>query len=205
MMAADTSDAIEAYVELHREEAIGFLAELVKVPSDNPPGDCVAHAARAAELLEGMGLEVERHPVPEQVVRAAGMVAVTNLVVRRRFGPGRVVALNAHGDVVPPGDGWTHDPYGAVVENGWMYGRGVAVSKSDFATYAFAVRALVEAAEPDHGTVELHLTYDEEAGGEIGPTWLLEQVSAAPTSRSPPASATPSSPRTMAACTSRSR
>src|SRR3546814_17513036 len=59
-----------------------------------------------------------------------------------------------------------------------MYGRGVAVSKSDFATYAYALLALDAAAEAGaalRGAVELHLTYDEEAGGEIGPRWLLEQ------------------------------
>jgi succinyl-diaminopimelate desuccinylase len=89
-----------------------------------------------------------------------------------------VIALNAHGDVVPPGEGWTKDPYGAEVLDGWMHGRGVAVSKSDFATYAFALLALRAAAEAGarlHGTVELHLTYDEEVGGEIGPRWLIEQ------------------------------
>jgi acetylornithine deacetylase/succinyl-diaminopimelate desuccinylase-like protein len=102
------------------------------------------------------------------------MISATNLVIRRRFGPGPVVALNAHGDVVPPGEGWSVDPYGAVVRDGVMYGRGVAVSKSDFATYAFAVKAL-EAAGQARGTVELHFTYDEEAGGAIGPAWLLSQ------------------------------
>ena len=70
------------------------------------------------------------------------MIGCTNLVVRHRFGDGPVVALNAHGDVVPPGEGWTRDPYGAEIVDGWMYGRGVAVSKSDFATYAFALLAL---------------------------------------------------------------
>ena len=57
-----------------------------------------------------------------------------------------------------------------------MYGRGVAVSKSDFATYAFALRALLAAAAAGRaldGTIELHFTYDEEAGGAIGPAWLL--------------------------------
>ncbi len=58
--------------------------------------------------------------------------ALTNLVVRHRFGEGPTIALNAHGDVVPPGEGWTRDPYGAEVVDGWMYGRGVAVSKSRF-------------------------------------------------------------------------
>ena len=133
---------------------------------------------RAAELLEGLGFTVERHPVPDELVRANGMISCTNLVVRKRFGDGPVVALNAHGDVVPPGEGWTTDPYGAEIVDGWMYGRGVAVSKSDFATYAFALLALQAAAEAGarlDGTVELHLTYDEEVGGEIGPRWLIEQ------------------------------
>jgi len=167
----DLSQAIDAAFDAETR----FLAELVKVPSDNPPGDCAAHAERAAELLEGMGFTVERHRVPDALVRANGMVSAVNLVVRHRFGDGPVVALNAHGDVVPPGEGWTRDPYGAEVVDGWMYGRGVAVSKSDFATYAFALKALIAAGSDLKGTVELHLTYDEEAGGEIGPKWLLDE------------------------------
>jgi acetylornithine deacetylase/succinyl-diaminopimelate desuccinylase-like protein len=101
------------------------------------------------------------------------MISATNLIVRHRFGPGAVIALNAHGDVVPPGEGWVTDPYGAEIINGWMYGRGVAVSKSDIATYAFALAALRESGLKLGGTVELHITYDEESGGEIGPAWLL--------------------------------
>ena len=136
---------VAAFLDRELEAQAAFLAELVKVPSDNPPGDCAAHAERAATLLEELGSQVERHPVPEDSVRANGMVSCINLVVRRRFGEGGpVIALNAHGDVVPPGEGWTSDPYGAEIVDGWMYGRGVAVSKSDFATYAWALRALEE-------------------------------------------------------------
>jgi acetylornithine deacetylase/succinyl-diaminopimelate desuccinylase family protein len=159
-----------------------FLAELVKVPSDNPPGDCAAHAARAKQLLEQLGFAVEAHAVPAAAVAASGMKSVTNLIVRHRFGDGPVIALNAHGDVVPPGLGWRLDPYGAAVEDGphgaVMYGRGVAVSKSDFATYAWALLALKAAAAQGArlaGTIELHFTYDEEVGGDIGPKWLLDQ------------------------------
>lgn len=174
-LAATLDEAVNARFD----EEVRFLAELVKVPSDNPPGDCAPHAVRAAELLEAMGFTVERHPVPADLVRANGMISATNLVIRHRFGdgptPGPTVALNAHGDVVPPGEGWSSDPYGAEIRDGVMYGRGVAVSKSDFATYAFALRALIASQAPLKGTVELHLTYDEEAGGEIGPKWLLDQ------------------------------
>ncbi|WP_321340810.1 ArgE/DapE family deacylase [Breoghania sp.] len=168
---------MKAAVEARWAEEVEFFKELVKVPSDNPPGDCEAHALRASELLEGLGFKVEQHPVPEPFVRQNGMRSVTNLIVRQVFGEGTgpVIAMNAHGDVVPAGDGWTTDPYGGEEFNGAVYGRGAAVSKSDFATYTFALLALI--AEPDglNGTVELHFTYDEEAGGFVGPKWLIEQ------------------------------
>lgn len=170
-----TQDRIRACLAASRASQMAFLAELVKTPSDNPPGDCARHAARAAELLEGLGFTVERHVVPDNIVRAAGMVSATNLIIRRRFGDGPVIALNAHGDVVPPGEGWTRDPYGADIVDGWMVGRGIAVSKSDFATYAFALLALEQVAPSLRGTIELHFTYDEEAGGEIGPALLLKE------------------------------
>ncbi len=117
-----------------------------------------------------------------------------------------MIALNAHGDVVPPGQGWTHDPYGAEEKGGAIYGRGAAVSKSDFATYAFALLALKDDPAGLDGTVELHLTYDEETGGFIGPQWLLEaEAHQARLSRSRPASPMRSSPRITACCIWRSR
>jgi len=160
-----------------------FLAELVKVPSDNPPGDCQPHAVRATELLQALGFEVEVHRVPADLVRANGMITATNLIVRRMFGTGGpTIALNAHGDVVPPGRGWTKDPYGGEIvtdpiHGPVMYGRGVAVSKSDFATFTWALLGLQELQSHGvtlNGAVELHLTYDEEVGGTIGPQWLIE-------------------------------
>jgi succinyl-diaminopimelate desuccinylase len=168
----DSAAEITAFLDSQRERQEALLAELVRVPSDNPPGDCAPHAARTRALLEGLGLPVEAHAVLEAECRTAGMRSATNLIVRRRFGPGPTVALNAHGDVVPPGEGWTADPYGAEVRDGWMLGRGVAVSKCDIATYAFALLAL-QGAGLARGTLELHVTYDEEAGGSIGPQWLL--------------------------------
>lgn len=162
-------------IDMHDASREEFLAELVRHPSDNPAGDCTPHAAMTAALLERLGFHVERHVVPEALVRAHGMVSCTNLIVRHGFGPGPTIALNAHGDVVPPGEGWSADPYGAEIRDGWMYGRGAAVSKSDIASYAFALKALKESKLVLKGTIELHITYDEETGGEIGPGWLLAE------------------------------
>lgn len=166
---------LDAWVDAHFDEQVRFLQSLVRVPTDTPPGNNAPHAVRTAELLKEMGLEAEAHAVPTQQVRDYGMESITNLIVRREYGPGRRVALNAHGDVVPPGDGWQHDPYGAEIENGSLYGRAAAVSKSDFASFTYAVRALEAVAKPSHGAVELHFTYDEEFGGLLGPGWLLSQ------------------------------
>jgi len=168
-------EALDAWIDAHFDEEVRFLQALVQVPTDTPPGDNAPHAERTAQLLAAFGFAAETFPIPEAEVRAQGMASITNLIVRRRYGAGRTIALNAHGDVVPPGEGWTHDPYGGEIADGKLYGRAAAVSKSDFATYTFATRALESLQRPLAGSVELHFTYDEEFGGELGPGWLLER------------------------------
>jgi acetylornithine deacetylase/succinyl-diaminopimelate desuccinylase-like protein len=166
-------DKLDAWVDAHFDQEVGFLQALVRVPTDTPPGNNAPHAERTAQLLEGFGYRAEKHPVPQAEVQAYGLQSITNLIVRRRFGDGPTIALNAHGDVVPPGEGWTHDPYAGEIEGGRIYGRAAAVSKSDFASFTFALRALESLNAPLKGSVELHFTYDEEFGGEMGPGWLL--------------------------------
>ena len=166
-------DKLDAWVDAHFDEEVRFLQELVRVPTPTPPGANAPHAERTAELLKQFGFEAEKHPVPQAEVLAYGLESITNLIVRRKYGAGKTIALNAHGDVVPPGEGWTHDPYGAEIKDGKMYGRATAVSKSDFASFTFAVRALESLGAKLNGSVELHFTYDEEFGGEMGPGWLL--------------------------------
>ena len=167
--------ALDDWVDTHFTEETAFLQQLVRVPTDTPPGHNAPHAERTAELLQAFGFEAEKYPVPQADVLAYGMQSITNLIVRRRYGPGPTIALNAHGDVVPPGDGWTHDPYSGEIVDGKIYGRATAVSKSDFASFTFAVRALESLGIALKGSVELHFTYDEEFGGELGPGWLLKQ------------------------------
>jgi acetylornithine deacetylase/succinyl-diaminopimelate desuccinylase-like protein len=166
------------WVDAHHAEQIEFLRAIVRVPSDTPPGDNAPAAEKAAELVAAMGFTVERHAVPADFLHAYGMKSVTNLIVRQRFGSGGpTIALNAHGDVVPPGEGWTRPPYEGVIEGGRMYARGVAVSKSDIATYTYALaalRALAQNGTVLNGAVELHFTYDEEFGGLAGPGYLLD-------------------------------
>jgi succinyl-diaminopimelate desuccinylase len=173
-----TYHQLDAWVDAHFDDEVRFLQALVRVPTDTPPGNNAPHAERAAELLDAMGLPAQKFAVPQDEVHAAGLQSITNLLVRRQYGEGaggsgKTVLLNAHGDVVPPGEGWSKDPYGGEIEGGKMYGRATAVSKCDFASYAFALRALEAVARPTKGSVELLFTYDEEFGGEVGPAWML--------------------------------
>jgi succinyl-diaminopimelate desuccinylase len=124
-----------------------------------------------------MGLDAEKHPVPEAEVQAAGLQSITNLVVRRRYGGRPDRALNAHGDVVPPGEGWTHDPYGGEIVPTASSTAARRREQVRFRHLHLRVRALeVPWARPRPAGcgVELHFTYDEEFGGEVGPGWLLK-------------------------------
>ena len=169
-------DQLDAWIDAHFDDEVRFLQALVRVPTDTPPGDNAPHAECTARLLREFAFDAESHAVPADAVHEYGLRSLTNLVVRRRYGlAGRVIGLNAHGDVVPPGEGWTQDPYGGQVVDGQLYGRAAAVSKSDFATYVFATRALETLRGGLDGGVELYFTYDEEFGGTLGPGWLLEQ------------------------------
>jgi acetylornithine deacetylase/succinyl-diaminopimelate desuccinylase-like protein len=110
----NTYEQLDAWIDAHFDEQVRFLQELIRVPTDTPTRQqraaCRAHRRSAARD----GLDAEKHPVPEAEVRAAGLESITNLVVRRTYGDGgRTVLLNAHGDVVPPGEGWTTTPTAA--------------------------------------------------------------------------------------------
>jgi succinyl-diaminopimelate desuccinylase len=175
-MTTQTQDKLTGWIDAHFDEQVAFLQQVVRIPTDTPPGNNAPHADAVAHMVEAFGWSAEKHAVPAQAVHDYGMESITNLIIRRPYAAGGpTIALNAHGDVVPPGEGWTKPPYGGVIEDGFMYGRATAVSKCDFSTFIFAVRALEALGVPLKGGLELHFTYDEEFGGLLGPGWLLEQ------------------------------
>ncbi|MEY3953468.1 MAG: Acetylornithine deacetylase [Pseudomonadota bacterium] len=171
---------LDQWIDQHFDEEIEFLQSLVQIPTDTPPGNNTPHAQHTASKLRDMGFKPELFEVPSEQVHEAGLQSITNVVTRVALDmPGKTLALNAHGDVVPPGEGWTHPPYGAEIEDGVLYGRASAVSKSDFATFTYAVLALNALRRSKGlrlaGQLELHFTYDEEFGGLLGPGYLLTQ------------------------------
>ena len=67
----NTYQALDQWINSHFDEEVAFLRELVRVPTDTPPGNNAPHAERTAELLAGLDYTAEKHAVPESEVRAA--------------------------------------------------------------------------------------------------------------------------------------
>ncbi|MFC0335560.1 ArgE/DapE family deacylase [Paenibacillus sepulcri] len=178
----DDKAKLAAWLQNHESEMIDLLGKLVSAPSDNPPGNCASIAEVVVRELTDRGFEPFMDVVPKEETLAAGMAEGRNVVADTLLGTGTgpVIALNAHGDVVPPGEGWTYDPYGSIIAEGKLYGRGAAVSKSDIAVYTYAVMALRECGVEADGRLCLAITFDEETGGEIGPQRLLREGFIAP-------------------------
>ena len=90
-------------------------------------------------------------------------------------GANKSFGFNGHTDFVPVGDlaAWTHDPFGAEVVDGFMYGRGATDMKSGVAAFAAAAIDFIRETPPD-GAVILAITGDEEADATDGTVALLD-------------------------------
>jgi len=169
-------DRVLAEVDSLAEEAVAFAAELVRIPTVNPPGDLYAECARAlGDRLRAGGFEVEYHPAEGRPEHTAAHPRINVVGARRGSGRGPVLHLNGHTDVVPAGDGWTVDPFGGVVRDGRLYGRGSSDMKAGIAAAFFATEAIRRAGVELAGTIEISGTVDEESGGFAGVAWLAEK------------------------------
>lgn len=149
-------------------ELIRICQQLVRIPSENPPGDTRAIAGFVYDYLRAQGLPAKlvapRMEMPNVICTVEGE------------GAGRHLVFNGHLDTYPAGDlsGWTCDPYEAVVKDGRMYGRGVADMKAGVACslYAFCMLAKYGGWP---GKLSLTLVSDEETGGTWGTEYLLRE------------------------------
>jgi len=170
-----TVDRILAEVDRAAEEIVQFTVDLVRMPTVNPPGDEYESCARfLGDHLRQRQFDVEYIVAdgrPEHTARHPRV----NVVASRRGGNGPVVHLNGHIDVVPPGEGWTLDPFAGVVRDGRIFGRGVCDMKAGIAAAVYAAEAIARAGVALPGTLEISGTVDEESGGFAGVAWLAEQ------------------------------
>jgi acetylornithine deacetylase len=126
---------------------LDLLRELVAIPSVS--GEEEAVAAYVEATVRGWGLDVARDDTSVRVE------------VRGR-GSGPTLALVSHLDVVPPGAGWTRDPFTPVTEGDRLYGRGSGDAKASVAAMLYAARDVEERGGLDAGRVVVVLGYGEE-------------------------------------------
>ncbi len=168
-------DRVLAEVEAARDEIVAFTAEMIRIPTVNPPGACYRECAELiGHRLEMTGLAVEYVEAEGRPEHTAEHPRV-NVVGRGAARPGRPrLHLNGHFDVVPPGEEWTVDPFAGVVREARIYGRGASDMKSGIAAAVFAVEALRRAGVELAGAVDISATVDEESGGFAGVAHLCE-------------------------------
>src|SRR5215831_12399127 len=163
------ADRVLAAVDTLVDEAVAFASSLIRIPTVNPPGahydDCARHIGG---VLSSFGYAVEYHVASDRPEHSTAHPRVNVVATLPAPAPGPTIHLNGHIDVVPPGEGWTVDPFGGLVRDGFLWGRGAADMKSGLAAAVFACEAIRRAGVPRAGTVELSGTVDEESGGLAG-------------------------------------
>ena len=150
------------------QETIALLRRLLRINTENPPGNEEPAARLLEEYLAALGFETELHEA---------VPARTSLVARLRgAGGGRTLIMNGHLDIGPIGQGWTKDPLGGEIEDGRIYARGVSDMKSGVAAMVSAARAVVRSGMPRRGDLILMPTADESSGGRLGMGHLVSAL-----------------------------
>jgi succinyl-diaminopimelate desuccinylase len=166
-------DEVLRAVDALTGEMVGFTRELVRIPTINPPGECYTQCAGViADKLREFGYTVETLAATGLPEHSDQYPRINVVGVMNAGGP--AVHFNGHYDVVPPGSGWSVDPFGGELRDGRIFGRGTCDQKAGIAASIYAVEAIRRAGLQLHGSVEQSATPDEESGGFAGVAYLCD-------------------------------
>jgi len=155
-------------VDEGRDRWIELLQEVIRRPTDNPPGNTRELALFMKHFLEKAGIKVE---LVEPKVDGPNLIASIKYSEN-----GRHLILNGHIDQFPVEqlDQWMVAPYSGQIRNGRIYGRGAADMKAGSTALAVVMILLAESTVRLRGKATLTLVSDEETGGEWGTGWLVQ-------------------------------
>lgn len=176
------------YIDLHADDLVGNLQQLVGIPTVNPPGeDYDSITAYLTNELISAGLNARRYPISRPLLRRAlppeqqaypRFNVLGKLPVR---GAKKTIHFNAHFDVVPVSGEWRHgSPFSGALEQGWIYGRGTSDMKGSIASLLLALRALRATGTQPKMNVEVSFTADEETDSVLGTGWLVQHAPICP-------------------------
>jgi succinyl-diaminopimelate desuccinylase len=161
------TEVLLAEIDAGADEWVRLLQEFVRKPTPNPPGDTRDGTAHLASFLAARGIE---HRLIAPLPEAPNLVAQFEAVR-----PGRHLVLNGHIDVFPAGDAgrWKHDPWSGAIEDGRLYGRGVADMKCGTTSSVITYALLHKHRDRLAGKLSLTCVSDEETGGRWGAGYLF--------------------------------
>ncbi|MFT4881908.1 MAG: acetylornithine deacetylase/succinyl-diaminopimelate desuccinylase-like protein [Salinirussus sp.] len=150
------------------DDPVSLLQGLVRFDTTNPPGDERACVEWTERLLDAAGFETDTYASdpdrPNLVARLPG------------DGPASPLLLYGHVDVVPTeGQDWTHPPFAGVIEDGFVWGRGTLDMKGGVAMLLAAALRAARGEGTLAGDLMMMVVSDEEAGGEAGAAYMVEQ------------------------------
>ncbi|MFC3722172.1 MAG: acetylornithine deacetylase/succinyl-diaminopimelate desuccinylase family protein [Neoaquamicrobium sediminum] len=163
-------------IDDRRDELVALTADLIRFPTVNPPGEAYTPCA------EFIANRLRKRRFETQLIRGqdtpgdSDRYPRTNVVARfdgRGHGP--TVHFNSHIDVVEAGEGWTVDPYGGIVKDGRVYGRGACDMKGGLAASIIAAEVFMDVYPDFPGAIEISGTVDEESGGFGGVAYLASK------------------------------
>jgi len=158
-------------VDRQREEIVGFLRELLRIPSVTGNERDIQNFI--SSKLREWGIRYDMWEIDEEALLSHPLAEKPSISYRGRpmlvgivrgAGGGRSLVFNGHVDTVPAGDraSWTHDPFGGEVVGDLVYGRGASDMKAGVAAYTMAVKAVLDAGITPKGDVFMHYVVDEE-------------------------------------------
>ncbi len=156
---------LDAKINKKKKEMLEFLKTLVSIPTINPPGDNYNSIVDIIKKELGKDFKIE-------VYTKNGK---PNLLVRWSVGSKKTLHVNNHFDVVPVSNNWKHKPFEPTIEDGKLFGRGSADSKSNACTLVYALKIMKEAGMKPTCNVECSFTCDEESGGIDGLGYLVKE------------------------------
>ena len=142
------------------------MRPLVRIPSENPPGDTTRIATSPSRHLRGHGIRPALHE-PRR--------GTPNVVATLGRGAPNLV-LSGHLDEFPAGEGWSFPPFSGRIRAGRIWGRGAGDMRAGLAVALFVMGLVRESGLTPRGTLTLAFASDEETGGTWGTQWLLQHV-----------------------------
>ncbi len=174
-MKTTLNETINEVMTKQRAGQFTLLKKLVQTATETRSAGLLKSSEKIASLLEALEFEVVRHAPEKDRLEALGRLPMQNLVARKRFGDGPVLAFVSYVDTADAHTGWTFEPLGGEIVEGRLYGLGAVSGKGDLAAQVYAVEALTQIGATLKGTIELHISFDGISGGTLGARWMLSE------------------------------